>query len=605
MAFTGDLEQLHIVDIIQLVNTTRKSGTFSVKGSRGESRIIFSNGYIVGASHLNNKVRIGTVLVKMGATTLEDLNQALEVQKRAGKGRKPLIATLIELGKLGREQATRGLKKLIEMTLVELIGWKSGTFTLDTDVITVSAECSYPLSKMEQEISLDAQMLLMDALRVFDERQRDQQSGKSVQSEEELFSDVISSGSSAGDSQGRSAVITADDLGLGDLDRLERKIPQFLPADELFDPTSIHRQKIKEILAGFSAEQQEAFVSFLEKSTVSRGDYGGSQKQEDRAKGVIMFSEDELIKHSVMTICKDEGVLVFATDEEEELAHIIDQCLKIKVWPVLVFDDPETSGGILSREKIVSLRQQVKERYPLAPIIQIASLTDYGFTLRSFDGGCAAVFPKPGRKTAEATFIEDTVKFLTTFKSYIKRLFIEQTALDAEDVHLSKLKARSFSLRDLNDPSAVSLALLQYVSELFERSVTFIVRPAELIGERAIGVYAGKNEGPTQVTRLKIPLPGPSLFREVIEKGQCYYGESQDEVLTRHLFEVIGAPLSPTIILLPVISRGKTVALTYGDFGDKESQPVQSDMLEILATQAGLVLEKALYRKQISQASLK
>ncbi|MDP3111181.1 MAG: DUF4388 domain-containing protein, partial [Thermodesulfovibrionales bacterium] len=68
MAFTGELEQLHIVDIIQLLNTTRKSGTLSVKGSRGESRIIFSNGYIVGANYLN-KVRIGTVLVKMNAIT--------------------------------------------------------------------------------------------------------------------------------------------------------------------------------------------------------------------------------------------------------------------------------------------------------------------------------------------------------------------------------------------------------------------------------------------------------------------------------------------------------------------------------------------------------
>ena len=193
MALTGNLELLHIVDIIQLLNTTRKSGTFSVKGSKGESRFIFSNGHIVGASHLNNRVRIGTVLVKMNAITLEDLAQALEVQKKAGKNRKPLIATLIELGRLGRDEAARGLRKLIEMTLVELIGWTEGTFTLDTDAITVSPECSYPISNMEQDISLDAQMVLMDALRIFDELERDRQAGKTVISDEELFADVIAS----------------------------------------------------------------------------------------------------------------------------------------------------------------------------------------------------------------------------------------------------------------------------------------------------------------------------------------------------------------------------------------------------------------------------
>jgi len=86
MAFTGDLEHLHIVDIIQLLHTTRKSGTFSVTGRRGESRIIFSNGYIVGASHLNNKVRIGTVLVSppqtCGYSRCHDFFAACERKER-------------------------------------------------------------------------------------------------------------------------------------------------------------------------------------------------------------------------------------------------------------------------------------------------------------------------------------------------------------------------------------------------------------------------------------------------------------------------------------------------------------------------------------------
>ena len=83
MAFTGDLEHLNIVDIIQLVHATRQSGIFSVKGANGESRIVFSAGYIVGANHIDNSVRIGTVLVKTGAITIDDLKQAMGVMKNA------------------------------------------------------------------------------------------------------------------------------------------------------------------------------------------------------------------------------------------------------------------------------------------------------------------------------------------------------------------------------------------------------------------------------------------------------------------------------------------------------------------------------------------
>src|ERR1700690_3524688 len=550
MAFTGDLEQLHIVDIIQLLNTTRKSGVFSVKGSKGESRIIFSNGYIVGASHLN-KVRIGTILVKTGAITLEDLNEALETQKNAKKDRKPLIAMLIDLGKLGQDEAFKCLRKLIEITIVELIGWTKGTFTVDTDIITVSPECSYPLSRMEEEISLDAQMILMDGMRIFDARERDRQAGKPVPSDEELFADVISSEGPLRTAE-LSPVLSADDLGLGDLHHLERKIPQFFPIAEIFDPVEIHRHKIKETLADFPVEEQESFVSFLEKSTSSLDAHDGSIRQMRRAKAFIMFSGDELIRHSLMTICKNEDVLVFATVEEEELYSIIDQCLGIKVLPIVVFDNPETPEKILSREAIVRLRLKVKEKYQQVSIIQMASLADYAFALQSFHDGVRAVFPKPSKEVQKTTFIRDMINFLETFKSYIKGLFEEQRDLTAQDDQLGRLKDRVLALRALNEPADLSVALLRHVSEVCERSITFIVRPAELIGEKAIGVYAEKNAGPTSVTGLKVPLSKSSVFHNVIEKGQLFYGAAADEVFRKHLFELIGEPLSQTIILLPV-----------------------------------------------------
>lgn len=622
MAFTGDLELLNIVDIIQLLSSTRKSGTFSVMGSRGESRILFSNGYIVGASHLNNRFRIGTVLVKMNAITFEDLEQALEVQRGAGKERKPLIVTLMEMGKLGRDQAAKGLKKLIEMTIIELISWTKGTFTLDTEAIAVSPECSYPISKMEQEVGLDAQMILMDALRMLDERERDRQAGKTVPSDEEVFADVASSEISEGAGE-KSQLITADDLGLGDLEQLERKIPQYVPVNEVFDPAEMHRRKIKETLAAFPAEEQEAFVSFLERSAAGGAALEGTPGKEGRSGALVLFSEDELIKHSVMTICKDLGVLVFATDGEEELDHIIGQCLKINALPVLVLDTPETPERLLTRDKIAGLHRQMRERYPQVSIFQMAFPPDYPFTLQSFRDGVRAVFPKPSMEAGKETFIADTIAFLETLKEYISGFFLEQKDqsgrkdaggqqdlgerkdLGPTDDRLSVLKERILSLRKLDEPSAVSLSLLQSVAELCERCVTFIVRSSELVGERALGVHAEKDAGPTSAAALKIPLTEPSVFRDVIEGGELFCGESEDEVLRKHLFEQIGAPLRPSIVLLPMRSCGKVLILTYGDFGGKEAQPLQGDMLEVLAQSAGLVVESVLYRKQFNKVSQK
>jgi hypothetical protein len=89
----------------------------------------------------------------------------------------------------------------------------------------------------------------------------------------------------------------------------------------------------------------------------------------------------------------------------------------------------------------------------------------------------------------------------------------------------------------------------------------------------------------------------------VITKGEFFFGEIDDNVLKEYLFEGIGAPLSPTVILLPMKSNGKIMTLTYGDFGRKEALPVQSDVLVMLANQAGLVIENLLYRKLLKKAS--
>jgi GAF domain-containing protein len=84
----------------------------------------------------------------------------------------------------------------------------------------------------------------------------------------------------------------------------------------------------------------------------------------------------------------------------------------------------------------------------------------------------------------------------------------------------------------------------------------------------------------------------------------AYYGESGDEAL-KGLFQEIGKPLSPAVVLLPLISDQKVIAIVYGDFGQKEASPVQLDILEILAQQAGISLEYALYRRQMTKAAQK
>ncbi len=598
MAFTGELEHLPLVDIIQLVHTTRKSGIFSVKSDRGESKIVFSNGYIVGANHINNSVRIGTVLVKTGAISIDDLRQALGATKDDVGDREPLLATLIQMGKLKREDALKGLKKLVEMTIVELMSWTKGTFLFDADAVIFSSKEGVSSGDMGPDVVLDAQMVLMDALRIFDERERDRVSGKEVPSFAALYADVLPA-ERGWEPQGAPSTITADDLGLADIDRLEKKIPRPVSETEVFDPVEIHRQKIKELLAGFSPEEQEAFVAFLKKSVGRKAAPDGSEQQAGKA--VVLFSDDRLLRHSVMTICKEERMPVFATDDERDLERIVSQCISGMRMPVVVVDVPAGPDGGVPAQTITSLWSRVRRKFAAVPLLQLASPGEIGLILRAYTDGVRAVLPKPQKETGKATYVRDTIAFLGTLTSYINGL---QHRPDTTDRAVSELKKDIRALREVVTPSDAALVLLSSVADMFERAVTFIVRPAELAGERAVGVSSEKSFGPTAADKLRIPLARPSVFRDAVEKGRVYFGESGDDTV-RQLFQQIGEPLSPVIVLLPVLSDRKVVAVVYGDFGKRAASPVQLDILEILAYQAGMALEYALFRRQMTRTTPK
>ncbi len=186
ISFTGNLEHLPIVDVMQLLHQTRMSGILRVKGRKGESQLVFKGGYMVSANHLNNSIRIGKILVDLNIITPEILDTALHIQGRAGIERKPLIITLVDQGLVNEKDAYKGLEHLIEMTVLEILTWKKGSFILEVLPTSVNDFRFYP-GELISEINVDTQSVLMDTLRIFDEKRRDGELTDEEPPEDELF----------------------------------------------------------------------------------------------------------------------------------------------------------------------------------------------------------------------------------------------------------------------------------------------------------------------------------------------------------------------------------------------------------------------------------
>lgn len=600
MSFTGDLEHLPIADVIQLLNVTRKSGTLTIKSGKGESGLVFKDGYIVSANHLNDSVRVGKLLVEQNVIAEDVLAGVLSEQKKVGKNHKPLVAMLIEKGKIKKEDGFTCLETLIEMTIVEILTWGSGSFSFDMGNIVVSDEYRYFPENLHQEVLLDAQSALMDALRIYDEKKRDGQlEGDFWAGETAVEEGAAEEGEEAGGQEDRSeeeAIISAEDLGLDNLDQLERKIPSVFTGLDDVRPREIHRRKVAEAAPWLPAPEQEKLVEFL---TDVAGDKEPAAPSGDGAQVVVLLSPDPLLSHTLSAVCSAAGVSVFATDEAQDLAPILDQYLAKATLPIFVLDRSDPSREGFSPEQIASLRRWRREDYPQVATIQLAPAGDGQYSLQTFADGVRTVFPRPFLGEGQEATVEDLIDFLSAFTLYLKASFQDRGQGAGR-----QLRASLSTLRQIKTPPKAAFILLRFVSGMFERAMTFVVGQNELIAERGIGVSAGKGEQPSAPLGFRVPLESSSIFRDVIEQGRPFFGKCEDAVLQDHMFKKIGAPQHSTILLLPMRSRGKTLSLTYGDFGSHEARPVPTDLLEMLADHAGLALENAAWRKKFEKADV-
>ena len=572
MSFDGDLEHLPIVDVIQLLHATGKSGTLTLRSAKGESQIVFHAGYIVSANHVNNSVRIGQVLIDMGMISSEELESALHEQERAGAARKPIIQTMIEAGRIRTEDAYQGLEVLIEMTIVEVLTWTRGTFSLDVDKIFVSDEYRYFPEQLKKEIQLNTQSILMDALRIYDERKRD-----GTLTAEAMFgvTQVPAPPPPGPD-------ISAADLGLDDLDSLERKIPS--PFCGLADtPADTPRARLQRVLAGVAPEEQLRLFSYLEGLAEAPGLPADGT-------GVILFTADKLVRECVATACGPH--FRCATDDAGGLDPIIDQSLSKGVVPLLLLDPGEPGTRKGNREGMLDLVQLKRKRYPELSIILLACPGDYRLATLALACGIQAVLPRSSREERPESFVADSIDCTAALSRHLR----DASSQPGQGL-LQQFRRQFLTLSEQREPSEVTFQLLQAVGAFFDRALTLVVVRSELIAERGIGI---SEAGATASVKLRLPLSGESLFQRVIKGGESHYGEA-DLVMRETLFATIGAPAMPKSLILPVRSFGRVIALIYADFGARAGGAPQLELLEMLALHAGLVIDNALYRKRCAQ----
>ncbi|MBC7962433.1 MAG: DUF4388 domain-containing protein [Steroidobacteraceae bacterium] len=586
MSLNGDLEHFPIIDIIQLLHGSRKSGVFRLSGGKGESQLVFHDGDLVSANFLNNRVRIGQVLVGAGAITEEQLARALAIQNNAGKDRKPLVITLLEHDMVDETAAYNGLESLIEMTIVEVLTWKEGRFSLDVTGSDNADGYHFSRTRFPQRILLNSQGILMESLRIFDEKVRDGTMDEilSIAGVDNLDLEaeqpgvnapvITSGGREQGDSpsqlqqllaEKRNMIQRSSDQSYRSLDALKQLI-----IDEF--PTAAKEQKrqLLALLAGSAAEGNPATAP------------------PDIA--VIVITQSPLLSTMFRSICFQEGVYAVSSDNIGSLDINIRLLLCQTLHLVIFLDVPHDDAD----QETIRVCEEL-QKYPQASVV-LAACSNFWVRqgLPALSSGIRAIIPRPCRECAGESPAQQALAFCSGLGAFLRTLSSEFVSSDEQRYFTCISRLRSCTTR-----AEITAAILAYLIEVFERAIVFLVTETELVAEHSFGVIGDKSDGVLPLSNLRIPLDDQPIFEEVIKTGQMYYGFHSDSTWPHQLYRLIGRLESPEVLLFPLIRANTVVAFIYADFGSKPASSPSLHYLDALLQYTTAQISVSAYRQKL------
>lgn len=340
----------------------------------------------------------------------------------------------------------------------------------------------------------------------------------------------------------------------------------------------------------------------------------------DQAKNkitVVLASDESIFKTMLRARLAKHFAQVVPVSSLGEYASVCSGLMEQRM-PFLALTDllmPTADGaGYLGG---LELLERSATAFPQVKVILMSDLDDERIIEMAKLKGAVAVLMKPALHQIRVDQLETSIAgFADLFCREVDDLLppVEEEVasfykdLGAEAVgdgyrvrdQLGLLKGLMGELASPRESSEISLLVLRLAAEYFERAILFLVKKDEIIGLGGFGETGDAEMMMQKVRRLRIPVGVGSLFDEAVEaRNTCVKSRDQFSEVDRDFAQALGSKRIREVAVIPMVSRGRVVALLYAD--DAVSGEPFPDLsgIEIFMAQAGLAMEKALLERQL------
>jgi len=552
MSLVGNLEDLGLGEILQIVSLSRKTGVLSLNSRGRDGSIYFRKGQVVRASSSTFQQSLGEVLIQKGVIDLAVLRKALSVQQEQGF-RERLGVILVKNFGVSQEIVEEVVREQIENVVFSLFAWIEGSFKfmVQDEMETIDGTKMDPLQFMLDQ-GLNPQFLAMEGTRILDEQRHAAGSGfdadSSMADDGDLVFDLVDATvtKSAKADDVKQSIVVVDDDG----------------------PTL---RAITEGLCEFGFvvhAMSRSEDTLIKVDTLSRG-------------GDLPVVVIDLI------MPKMDGSGVLGGIELLELLHNNFKDLRIIVISDYHHADAEAKVHDAGYQFLLKPRRvEINDQTLLQNFI-----SQLLYNIRNPAGVAGSADCRERYNLGDELRIEMG---------------------DDEDVpSLSESVANSGGLsllrgmlEELNNPElqgGILLLVLRFASEFFNRAIVFTVENNIVYGSGQFGISGGKAGGDERVRAIHFPLDADSVFKKSHLAGQSDAFKPTLTAVDKRIFEQLGGGAPDQIFVGPIVSQSRLIGFLYGDNLPDKEPIADTDSLAIFLSQAGIAMEKAILERQLHE----
>lgn len=570
MSLTGNLEDLPLLDILQIVSFSKKTGYLGITTSGGEGAIVFRDGFVV-------------------ASFAWDLP--------------PLDPSFGSLAGAEREALVR---RRIEVALAHLVRLREGQFHFSLSEQPPQMVGSREIGAETLERGINPQELLLDLARGMDEDRRDS-------------SEALEVGLSE-------APARAPESG-AELPRVESPLAAAAPAaaplqDAPLAPEPVALPSPREDTAPLHAVPEAplgAPVTPPPAAPPAPQTAPEPPRAEPEINALLLVDDEEDVRRVLAHGFTQGGYQVVEAEDPDAAIKKASRLSKAGIAFVLVADlGMPTSGGSSFQGGFEVVKRLVKMKLD-PPILMMTETLSQAVRARAKQMGISSFVFKPSLSKLDP---EEHKAELSAFaqkllSEVLPALLKKGRAAVASPASKSStpappepspagasrdLRALQGHLAELSgspDATRVSTLVMKVSREFFERALLFLIRNEEVRGLAGFGP-AGSGENVNMVARqLVIPLKEPSVFLEVVSSGKPWHGALPDAAWSQYLMGRIGRFRSSHVSVVPLVAHRDTIAILFGDCPETGRKPERLEAFELFVHQAGIAMENALLQRKL------